>query len=181
MAPIFWFMRETGCRRAEAISLRLHHVDFAVQEVVFHTFTKSGKSHRVPLTDKALWAVQALPKHGPTVFYHPSYLETFTGDGLALFWEAAREGVECDDENLKEKLVSLRMHDLRHANAIKLAEEGTPMHFISEVLDHHSSEFTRQRYARFSPGSASRAVLRVLQGRKAEPRQALARSWHSQG
>ena len=65
-----------------------------------------------------------------------------------------------------------------NAYAIKLAEEGTTMHFISEVLGHHSSEFTRMRYARFSPGSASRTVLRVLQGRKAEAglAQKLARS-----
>ncbi len=41
------------------------------------------------------------------------------------------------------------------------------MHFISEVLGHHSVEFTRKRYARFSPESAGRAVLLVLEGRKA--------------
>jgi len=41
------------------------------------------------------------------------------------------------------------------------------MHYISEVLGHYSLEFTRKRYARFSPESATRAVLRVLQGRKA--------------
>ena len=43
------------------------------------------------------------------------------------------------------------------------AEAGCPMHFISEVLGHSSIEFTRKRYARFSPESASRAVLRVLE------------------
>ena len=58
---------------------------------------------------------------------------------------------------------ALRIHDLRHAYAIKLAESGCPMHFISEVLGHSSTEFTRKRYARFSPESASRAVLRVLE------------------
>lgn len=57
----------------------------------------------------------------------------------------------------------LRIHDLRHAYAIKLAESGCPMHFISEVLGHSNTDFTRKRYARFSPESASRAVLRVLE------------------
>jgi hypothetical protein len=40
------------------------------------------------------------------------------------------------------------------------------MHFISEVLGHHSIDFTRQQYAKFSPQSAARAVLRVLEGAK---------------
>jgi len=37
------------------------------------------------------------------------------------------------------------------------------MHFISAMLGHHSVDFTAKRYARFSPESASRAVLRVLE------------------
>jgi hypothetical protein len=60
---------------------------------------------------------------------------------------------------------------LRHAYGIKLAEEGCPMHYISEVMGHHSIDFTRKHYARFSPESASRAVLRVLEGSKITRRQ----------
>jgi integrase len=164
--PIFAFLRETGCRRAEAIGLKLNQVDFARSVVTFHGETKSGKSRQVPLTDRALWAVQVIPSHGPTVFYHPRYLEPYTGDGLDWFWDKARGESK------------LRVHDLRHAFAIKLAEEGCPMHYISEILGHHSVDFTRRRYARFSPESASRAVLRVLQGRKADPVAAMAQNWH---
>ena len=40
------------------------------------------------------------------------------------------------------------------------------MHYIREVLGHHSIDFTRKHYARFSPDSASKNVLRVLEGRK---------------
>lgn len=40
------------------------------------------------------------------------------------------------------------------------------MHYISEVMGHHSIDFTRKLYARFSPDSASRAVLKVLEGWK---------------
>lgn len=165
--PIFWFMRETGCRKGEAISLKSSQIDFSGQIVTFHGKTKSGKSRQVPLTDKALWAVQALPPQGSTVFYHPEYLSPYTGDGLSWFWDRARGSIK------------LRPHDLRHAFAIRLAEDGCPMHYISEIMGHHSIEFTRRRYARFSPESASRAVLRVLQGRKAEPAWALAQNWHS--
>ncbi len=37
----------------------------------------------------------------------------------------------------------------------------------SEVMGHHSIDFTRRRYALFSPESASRAVLRVMQDYRA--------------
>jgi integrase len=155
VAPIFVFLRETGCRRAEAIDLKLSQIDFARQVVTFHGKTKNGKSRQVPLTEQGLWSVQALPVYGSTVFYHPDYLKPFTGDNLGWIWDRARSETQ------------LRIHDLRHAFAIRLAEEGCPMHYISEVMGHHSLEFTRRRYARFSPESASKAVLRVLQGRKA--------------
>lgn len=153
--PIFVFLRETGCRRGEAIGLKLSQIDFARQIVTIHGETKSGKSRQVPLTEQGMWAVQALPAYGPTVFYHPQHLKPFTGDSLGLIWEKARGESK------------LRIHDLRHAFAIRLAEDGCPMHYISEILGHYSLEFTRKRYARFSPESASKAVLRVLQGRKA--------------
>jgi hypothetical protein len=82
-----------------------------------------------------------------------------------VFWDKAKAGVQTPDETVKEKIMALRIHDLRYAYAVKLAEEETSMHFISEVMGHHSIEFTRKWY-RFSPSAAFKAVLRVLQGRK---------------
>jgi integrase len=154
--PVFAFMRETGCRRGEAVSLRRGQVDFAGARVTF-TGTKSGRTRQSPLTDQALWAVQALPAlpHNPEwVFYHPDTLRPWKADGLTRYWERSRGDSK------------LRVHDLRHAYAIRLAESGCAMHFISEVLGHHSIDFTRRRYARFSADSSSRAVLRVLNGHK---------------
>jgi hypothetical protein len=40
------------------------------------------------------------------------------------------------------------------------------MHFISEVMGHHSLDYTRRQYARFSPESAAKAVLKSLEGEK---------------
>lgn len=155
VVPIFTFIRETGCRRGEAISLKRSQLDFARGEVVFHGNTKNGRARSVPLTDAALWSVEAMPRIVGSVFYHPDHLRRWTGDALALFWEKARKAAECE---------WMRIHDLRHAYAIKLAEQGVPMHYISAVLGHYSTEFTRKVYARFSPDSASRAVLVALQG-----------------
>jgi len=150
--PVFTFMRETGCRRGEAIGLTWKQVDY-VRSVVNFNLTKNGRVRQVPLTSAALAVLSAMPRHGATVFYHPDTLMPWNGDSIAIPWERAR----------KKANSALRIHDLRHAYATKLAESGCPMHFISEVLGHHSVDFTRKRYARFSPESASRAVLRVLE------------------
>jgi integrase len=154
--PAFTFLRETGCRRGEAITLTWSQLDRSRECVIFHSNTKNGRSRQVPLTQSALDAVLQMPKRGETVFYHPDTLRRWTGDSIAVPWERARAEVNS----------ALRIHDLRHAYGIKLAEAGCPMHYISEVMGHHSIDFTRKHYAKFSPESASRAVLRVLEGGK---------------
>lgn len=164
--PVFVFIRETGCRRGEAITLRTSQIDFTRAVVEFHSNTKNGKARQVPLTDAALVALSAMPRHGETVFYHPDTLKPWTGDSVAIPWERARALVEIG-EGEGAKSSALRIHDLRHAYAIKLAEGGCRMHYITEVLGHHSIDFTRKHYAKFSPDSATRAVLQVLQGKKA--------------
>jgi hypothetical protein len=37
------------------------------------------------------------------------------------------------------------------------------MYFISEVVGHHSLDYARRQYARFSPESAAKAVLKSLE------------------
>ena len=153
--PIFTFMRETGCRCGEAMKLKWGQVDYARATVTFEQ-TKSGKMRQVPLTSAALAALSVMPKHEQTVFYHPTTLKPWDASTVRKPWRQSRSKANS----------KLRIHDLRHAYAIKLAEAGCPMHFISEMLGHYSTEFTRTRYARYSPESASRAVLKVLEGGK---------------
>ena len=150
--PAFTFLRETGCRSSEATSLTWGQVDYT-RAIVTIKQTKNGRMRQVPLAAAALAALSAMPRCSQTVFYHPNMLTPWDKWSIMKPWMRAR-----NKANSK-----LRIHDLRHAYAIKLAEAGCPMHFISEVLGHSSIEFTRKRYARFSPESASRAVLRVLE------------------
>jgi integrase len=155
--PVFTFIRETGCRKGEAITLDRSQIDFARAQVVFHSNTKNGRSRLVPLTESALCAIAAMPAQADTIFYHPDTLRAWTSDGVSIPWEKARKAAGHR---------RLRIHDMRHAFGIKLAEEGCPMHYISEVMGHHSIDSTRRHYAKFSPDSASKNVLRVLEGRK---------------
>jgi len=89
------------------------------------------------------------------VFYYPESLTRWHTCRDA--WEEARKAAG---------FPWLRIHDLRHAYAIRLAESGCEMHYISEILGHHSIDFTRKRYAKFSPQSAARAVLKALESGK---------------
>ena len=59
--PTFIFVRETGCRREEALSLRHWQVQKESRLVLFNEDTKSRKYRYAPLTDAALEAVETLP------------------------------------------------------------------------------------------------------------------------
>lgn len=157
VVPFFTFLRETGCRREEALDLKHSQLDLQRREVVIWAVTKNGKSRRVPLTEKAISAIQAMPRTDKTkyVFYHPESLTRW--HDCRKPWEIARKAAGHE---------WLRVHDLRHAFGIKLAEKGCPMHFISEVMGHATIDFTRKQYARFSPECAAQAVLKVLEGDK---------------
>ena len=163
--PLFTFIRETGCRHGEATSLIWDQVDYVRSSVVFHTTTKSGKAREVPLTPAALIALSSMPKRGKTVFFHPRTLKKYSDNQTERAWRSATKKVMVG-AGKAVRPTKLRIHDLRHAYAIKLAEAGCAMHFISEVLGHSSVEFTRRVYARYSPDSASRAVLVALSGGK---------------
>jgi integrase len=124
MDPLYWFLRETGCRRGEAITLRRTQLfipdDPAKAVVTFHKITKNNKSRRVPLTEKAIWAVNAMPEHGGFVFYRPDTMKPWDGDAVDWFWEKARKNVLVyDDEEGESAPSKLRVHDLRHAYVLR--------------------------------------------------------------
>ena len=99
--PLFTFIRETGCRQGEAISLTWDKVDYTRAIVTFHTTTKNGKSRQVPLTDAALVALSSMPRHlsaqagGKTVFFHlqSGAVKKWTASGLGKAWRKATKKV----------------------------------------------------------------------------------------
>jgi len=152
---LFIFVRETGCRREEALSLQHWQVQADAQLVVFTNNTKSRKYRYVPLTARALEAIQTLPKLNscPYVFYNPKTKDRWKECRKA--WEKARESVG---------FPQLQVKDLRRHYAIHLAENGADMHDIQQVLGHASVATTEEHYAHFSPRHSARKVLRILEG-----------------
>ncbi len=153
--PLFTFIRETGCRREEALSLQRWQIQEDSQLVVFSEDTKSRKYRYVPLTEGALEAVNALPcPDGCSyVFFYPESGTRWSH--CRKPWERARE---------KAGLPELQAKDLRRHYAIILAEGGADMHDIQQVLGHASVATTEKHYAQFSPKHSARKVLKILEG-----------------
>ncbi len=59
-------------------------------------------------------------------------------------------------------------HNLSHAYAIRLVEAGVPLEIVSEMLEHHSVDFTKKNYAKYAPTWAGKVVLAALDGGKSE-------------
>ena len=153
--PLFIFIRETGCRREEALSLQHWQVQVDSKQVVFSHDTKSRKFRYVPLTEATLDAVRTLPrlKDCPYVFYNVRSKDRW--HDCRKPWEQARTAVG---------LPEIRVKDLRSHYAINLAESGANMHDIQQVLGHASVVTTEQHYAQFSSEHSSKRILRVLEG-----------------
>lgn len=172
VVSLFTFIRETGCRREEALSLKRRQLDLVRAEVTFSGNTKSGKARTVPLTDEALMAIEAVPVVRQTeyVFYHPDTLARWH-DCKKPWLAAVTAAVEAGHKECE----GLWVKDMRAAYAIKLAEAGTPMHFIQAMLGHSSVNLTQKHYARFSPDSASdrvRAQLKLIRSGKERAKKA---------
>ncbi len=155
--PLFTFIRETGCRREEALSLQHWQIQEESRLVVFSEDTKSKKYRYVPLTDEALQAVKTLPrlKDCAYVFYNPK--TKYRWSDCRKPWEQARE---------KVGLPEIQVKDLRRHYAIELAEDGANMHDIQQVLGHASVATTERHYAQFSPKHSAKKILKVLEGGK---------------
>ncbi len=155
--PLFIFIRETGCRREEALSLQRWQIQEESRLVVFSEDTKSRKYRYAPLTDAAIEAVNALPPIDgcPYVFYNLKSKDRW--HDCRKPWEQAREQVG---------LPEIQVKDLRRHYAINLAEDGANMHDIQSVLGHASVATTEKYYAQFSPEHSAKKILRVLEGGK---------------
>ena len=155
--PLFIFIRETGCRREEALSLQHWQIQEESRLVVFSEDTKSRKYRYVPLTEAALEAVKTLPRLPDCSYVFYNLKNKNRWHDCRKPWEQARE---------KVGLPEIQVKDLRRHFAIDLAENGAEMHDIQQVLGHASVATTERHYAQFSPKHSARKILKVLEGGK---------------
>jgi len=155
--PIIGFIRETGCRLEEGLSVKHTQIRERERIVVFSGNTKSGKPRFVPLTDEAIQWIEEMPQLPgcPYVFWHPKSKTRWYN--IRKVYNKARKEAGLDWIQIK---------DLRRHYGIVLSENGAEMHVIQAMLGHSSVKTTEEHYAHFSPHYAARRAFQVLQGRK---------------
>jgi integrase len=128
----------TGARRGEIQGLQWREVDFARHAIVLPDARSKTGARRIPISDAAIEALQALDRQGDFVFpaQRPNAASGHTV-GLPRAWRAIR-----DEAGLKD----LRIHDLRHSFASFAADAGASLQLIGKALG-HSQTRTTERYA----------------------------------
>lgn len=155
LQPVLGFIRETGCRLEEGLSVMHHQIRRDERVVVFTDNTKSGRFRLVPLTERCLAYVDAYPALPgcPYVFWS-EYTKT-RYHNVYPYWYEARK---------RAGLPWFQIKDLRRHYGIFLSENGAEMHVVQAMLGHSSVATTEKYYAHFSPASATRRALAVLEG-----------------
>jgi integrase len=117
-------------RRGEILGLRWECIDFT-KRTAFLPLTKNGETRVVPLSTKAIETLQALPRSidGRVLPINYAALET-------CFKRA------CD----RAELSDLRIHDLRHTAATRLANKLPNILELSAVTGHKSLAMLKRYY-----------------------------------
>lgn len=131
------FAAFTGLRRSEMFNVNRHRT---LVNGVLHldARTKNGRPRSIPLHARALAIAQRMPL--PTT---PALLQDD--------WTAARNAAG---------LQHVHWHDLRHTFASWLAQQGTQLLIIKDLMGHSSIKQT-ERYAHLAPNQAHQEILRL--------------------
>ena len=121
---------ETAMRRGEILSLHWENINYA-KRTAYLSLTKNGESRTVPLSTRAIVTLQALPR-------------SIDGRVLPVNFAA----LETNFKRARERagLKDLRIHDLRHTAATRLAEKLPNLLELSAVTGHKSLAMLKRYY-----------------------------------
>lgn len=135
---------DTGLRTGELFKLCGRDVD-AEARVVYLWDTKNGKSRSVPLTSRAMDAINRNHKQDSQL-----PLFSFTQDSFNHAWKTMKHMIGLGND--KEFVP----HCLRHTCASRLVQRGIDLRVIQEFLGHRSIS-TTIRYAKIAPKNLENA------------------------
>ncbi len=140
MAFAFKLLILTGARKGEVFQATWDNFDLekGVWTKPSH-ITKQKKREHLPLSEKALTALNDLKKLGKTSspYLFPGKAEGKPLQDIRGFWKTV----------LKEaQLENVRIHDLRHTHASHLVSSGLSLSIVGKLLGHTQAS-TTQRYA----------------------------------
>ena len=128
--PFIILALETAMRRGELLSLRWDNIDYS-KRTAFLQLTKNGDSRTVPLSIRAIEALQALPI-------------SIDGRVLPINFAALENTFKRSRE--RAGLNDLRIHDLRHTAVTRLAEKLPNLIELSAVSGHRSLAMLKRYY-----------------------------------
>ena len=124
IANITLFALNTGLRRGEIFNLQWPDVDLERERIVVRK-TKSSQERFVPLNGTVLKLLDSLPRTSDYVFASPQ-----TGGRLVDLKKGFTGAVK------EAKIRNFRFHDLRHTFATRLADAGSDVFTLKEILGH---------------------------------------------
>lgn len=132
---------ETGMRQGEILRLTWENINFT-KKTAFLADTKNGESRTVPLSTKALAALNTIPRSndGGKLFglSQDRLIRTFQRAcrvGRENYMEHCKTTNESIDPNF---LVDLRFHDLRHEATTRFFEIGLDIMEVASISGHKS-------------------------------------------
>jgi len=128
--PFVILALETCMRRGELLNLRWDNINYQAK-TAYLALTKNGQSRTVPLSTRAIETLQALPR-------------SIDGRVLPVNFAA----LETNFKRARERagLKDVRIHDLRHTAATRLAEKLPNLLELSAVTGHKSLAMLKRYY-----------------------------------
>jgi integrase len=141
----------TGARRGELLALRWQDVDLC-SGVASLGKTKNGDRRTLVLLPQVIEVLRPL-RGDPDRYVFGSVRSRYQSP--AVTDSAWRDAV------VRAEIRNFRFHDLRHCCASYLAQAGTPLNVIAEVLGHRKLDMTR-RYSHLTTQTKASAMQHAL-------------------
>lgn len=134
---------QTGMRKGEILNLKWKDIDFDFLFIEVLE-SKSGRSRKIPLSDKAIQVLNSIPRESEYVFHIDGHK---IGD-IKRCWHTALRNADIKD---------FRFHDIRHTVATRMVEKGIDLVVVKELLG-HADISTTMRYAHAVPTRKKLAI-----------------------
>ena len=145
LEPIVTTALQTGMRKSEILNLKWKNIDFEYGFIELLE-TKSGKSRKIPISDKLFNILNNQSKDTEYVFINPA-----TGMPYVDIKKSFTAAIK------KANISNFRFHDLRHTVATRLVEKGVDLLVVMELLGHSKIE-TTMRYSHPTPKRKTDAI-----------------------
>jgi integrase len=172
-APFFEFVRASGMRQAECVTLRWSEVNFGTRQIV--RLGKGGRRVTFPITEtvrEILFPLQG--HHAEFVFtYSAVYGNKRVGIVRGQRYPLTLSGVKARWQRMRAKagVTGFRFHDFRHDFGSKLLRETGNVKLVQKALNHRDIKSTL-RYAHVLDDDVAAGIEKIAKSRT-KPRTAI--------